>query len=256
MGSVEGKDKRSMKKLLIANWKMKPATAAEAIRLARASDIKGVFIAPSFAFLSLVKSVVKFATLGVQDFFYEDPKQGGAFTSAVSVSMVKSLGMKFAIIGHSERRAYFSETDEQITKKILLAYENKILPVLCVGESQAVRQRGITEAKAFVALQIAKDLSKVPQQAKKIVIAYEPIWAIGTGNNDTPENAADMARHIKSVVAKNNPGLSVEVLYGGSVNSKNVAAFAKEKDINGFLVGGASTDAKEWKMMITIVANA
>ena len=245
-----------MKKLLIANWKMKPRTAREAVKLAKASDVRDVLIAPPYAFLPIVKNALKKATLGAQDFFYEDPKQGGAFTSAVSVSMVKSLGVKFTIIGHSERRAYFSETDEQVTKKILLAYENGILPVLCVGESQSVRQRGIMEAKAFVALQIAKDLSRVPQQAKKIVIAYEPIWAIGTGNNDTPENAADMARHIKSVVAKNNHGLNVAVLYGGSVNSKNITAFAKENDINGFLVGGASTDVKEWKAIMAIVKKA
>ena len=245
-----------MVKLLIANWKMKPRTAKEAVKLATASDIKGVFIAPPYAFLPIVKSALKKATLGAQDFFQEDPTQGGAFTGAVSVAMVKSLGVKFSIIGHSERRAYFAETDEQITKKILLAYENGILPVFCVGEPQSVRQRGIAEAKAFVALQLAKDLSKVPQRAKKIVVAYEPIWAIGTGNNDTPENAADMARHIKSVIAKNNHGLSIEVLYGGSVNSKNIAAFAKEHDINGFLVGGASIDIKEWKAMMAIVKKA
>ena len=254
MGNIEGEDKRSMKKLLIANWKMKPATAAEARRLAKASDVRGVHIAPSFAFLSLVKGILKRATLGAQDFFYENPTQGGAFTGAVSISMLKSLGIKFAIIGHSERRAYFAETDEQIAKKVLLAFENRVLPILCVGESQSVRQRGIAEAKAFVALQLAKDLSKIPPQAKKIVVAYEPIWAIGTGNNDTAENAADMARHIKSVVKKNNPGLNAEVLYGGSVNAKNIAAFAKEDDINGFLVGGASADAKEWKMIMKTVA--
>ncbi|MEK7089403.1 MAG: triose-phosphate isomerase [Patescibacteria group bacterium] len=243
-----------MTKLLIANWKMKPATVVEAIKLAKASDVKGVFIAPSFAFLSLVKSVLKNATLGSQDMFYENPKNGGAFTGAVSVSMLKSLGTKFAIIGHSERRAYFGETDEQITKKIPLAYENGLLPVLCVGESWSVRQRGITEAKAFVALQLAKDLSRIPPTAKKIVIAYEPIWAIGTGNNDTPENAGDMARHIRSAVAKGNSGLSAQVLYGGSVNAKNIASFAKEKNIDGFLVGGARADAKEWKAIVKIVA--
>lgn len=245
----------AMTKLLIANWKMKPATATEAVKLAKASDVKGVCIAPPFPFLSLVKSVLKKATLGTQDIFYENPKTGGAFTGAVSIAMVKSLGVKFAIIGHSERRGYFGETDEQVTKKISLAFENGILPVLCVGESLSMRQRGIMEAKAFVALQLAKDLSQVPSRATKIVVAYEPIWAIGTGNNDTAENAADMARHIKSMVAKNKPGLRAQVLYGGSVSIKNVINFAREKDIDGFLVGGASADAKEWKAIIKIIAS-
>lgn len=240
-----------MKKLLIANWKMKPVTAAEAVKLAKASDVKGIFIAPPFPFLSLVKNVLKKATLGAQDIFQENPKKGGAYTGAVSAGMIKSLGAKFAIIGHSERRAE-GETDVMVNKKIRIALDAGLTPVLCVGESEAVRERGIAEAKAFVTLQLAKDLSAIQPKSKKIIIAYEPIWAIGTGNNDTPENAGDMARHIKNLIAISYK-LKAKVLYGGSVNAKNITAFAREKEIDGFLVGGASADAKEWKAIIKLL---
>lgn len=241
-----------MKKLLIANWKMKPATVAEAVRLAKVSDVKGVFIAPPFAFLFPVKSTLEKAILGSQDIFYENPKKGGAYTGAVSAAMAKSLGAKFAIIGHSERRAE-GETDVTVNKKIRIALDAGLTPVLCVGESEAVRARGIAEAKAFVMLQLTKDLAATTVKSKKIIIAYEPIWAIGTGNNDTPENAADMAIFIKELMAKHYK-LKASVLYGGSVNAKNITAFAREKEIDGFLVGGASADAKEWKSIIKLLS--
>lgn len=230
---------------------MKPATAAEAVRLAKANDIKGIFIAPPFAFLPLVRNILKKATLGSQDIFHENPKKGGAYTGAISAAMVKSLGAKFTIIGHSERRAE-GETDVTVNKKIRIALDAGLTPILCVGESEAVRERGIAEAKAFVMLQLTKDLAATTVKSKKIIIAYEPIWAIGTGNNDTPENAADMAIFIKELIAKHYK-LQAKVLYGGSVNAKNITAFAREKEIDGFLVGGASADAKEWRSIIKLL---
>lgn len=241
-----------MKKLLIANWKMKPATATEATRLAKASDIRGVFIAPPFAFLPLTKNALKKATLGSQDIFHENPKKGGAYTGAVSATMVKSLGAKFTIIGHSERRAE-GDTNVMVNKKIRIALEAGLIPVLCVGEPEVVRVRGIEEAKAFVALQLAKDLSAILVKSKKIIIAYEPIWAIGTGKNDTPENAGDMALFIKELIAKSYK-LKASVLYGGSVNVKNIIEFARQKEIDGFLVGGASVEIKEWKFIMKLLA--
>ncbi|MCX6788732.1 MAG: triose-phosphate isomerase [Candidatus Jorgensenbacteria bacterium] len=240
-----------MKKLLIANWKMKPKTLKEAIVLAKLSDDKDIYLAPPYIFLQSIKNVLKKATIGAQDLFQENPPKGGAFTGAVSAAMLKSIGIGFVILGHSERRA-LGETDVIISKKIAIACESKITPVLCVGESEGIRKKGIEEAMRFVAEQIKNDVSSIPKTVKKMIVAYEPIWAIGTGNNDTPESASQMARHIKKILS-DQYSIKAKVLYGGSVNSKNISEFAKESDIDGFLVGGASADPKEFKTIIKII---
>ncbi|MFH1161795.1 MAG: triose-phosphate isomerase [Candidatus Jorgensenbacteria bacterium] len=240
-----------MSKLTIANWKMNPRMVREAVRLARASDARGVVIAPPFPFLPAVGRTVNSAALGAQDVFWESE---GAYTGGVSPAMLKALGVRYVIVGHSERRAHLGETDDMVAKKVAAALRTGLTPVLCVGEPLTVRRKGLTAAKRFVAHQLRADLRGVRSlvvSRRLLVIAYEPVWAIGTGRSATPKDASAMAQFIKklSVVSCQ---LSVKVLYGGSVDARNVGAFLAEPAIDGALVGGASLKPREFKKMISI----
>ena len=237
-----------MRKLLVANFKMNPATVSEAIRLARSYDKKGVVIAPSSVFLGAIGGVLKESALGAQDVSYE---LTGAHTGEISVVQLKSLGVKYVIIGHSERRA-LGETDAIINEKIKAALAGGLKVILCVGEKLGIRKKGIAAAKLFVAGQLRKDLkqaTKDRRQVEDLVIAYEPIWAIGTGKNETPENASEMALFIKRQTTRDKRQ-GIRVLYGGSVNAKNAKSFLKAKNIDGLLVGGASLKAEEFNKII------
>jgi triosephosphate isomerase len=160
---------------------------------------------------------------------------------------VRSLGAKYVILGHSEVRKWAKETDAMINKKIKLAVRDGITIILCVGESLAVRKKGVKVAEQFIKSQLKKDLQNAGSGAK-IIIAYEPIWAIGTGESDSPKDAAKMARFIKKTLPSSIK--RKKVLYGGSVNSKNAADYVQLKDIDGALVGGASLKAAEFKKII------
>ena len=232
-------------KLLIANWKMNPQTEQQAIRLARAEDQKGIVICPPFPFLDGVKGKLKKAELGAQDLFWEDPPGGGPYTGEVSVLMLKRLGARYVIIGHSERRRWLGETDEMINRKVLSAARGGLKVILCVGEPLSVRKKGLNAAKQFVKSQLRKNLKSV---RSPVIVAYEPIWAIGTGKPDHPEDTLKMVRFIREVA-----GFSRRVLYGGSVTSQNVKSFLCYKEIYGALVGGASLKAQEFRKIITIV---
>jgi len=235
-----------MKKLIVANWKMNPQTEQQAIRLARAEDQKGVVICPPFPFLDGVKGKLKKADLGAQDLFWEDPPTGGGpYTGEVSVLMLKRLGARYVIIGHSERRRWLGETDEMINRKVVSAARGGLKVILCVGEPLSVRKKGLYAAKQFVKSQLRKNLKSV---RSPVIIAYEPIWAIGTGKPDRPEDTLTMVRFIKGVA-----GSSCRVLYGGSVTSQNVKSFLCYKEMYGALVGGASLKAQEFRKIITIV---
>ncbi len=238
-----------MSKLIIANWKMNPEKESAALRLARAGDFRNVVIAPPFVFLEEVGKVLKEAELGAQD-FHAAPKNKKAFTGEVSAKMLKNLGVKYVIIGHSERRA-LGETDALINKKVSAALRVGLKVILCVGENLSVRRGGIAAAKKFVKSQLKKDL-KFPKnyrlQAKNLIVAYEPIWAIGTGRNDSPEDAGEIVEFIKKLVS-GNWNLGVKTLYGGSVDGKNISEFLEQKTIDGFLVGGASLKAGEFGQM-------
>lgn len=242
-----------MNKIIIANWKMNPNTLAKAIRLAKASDEKGVVIAPPFVFLETVGKIIRRASLAAQDVFYEE---SGAFTGGVSPKMLKGLGVEYVIIGHSERRNHFGETDETINKKVKAALSHGLKVILCVGEQWAVRKKGIQAAKNFVANQLRKDLQSVTKnyklKAKSLIIAYEPVWAIGTGRNDKPENSSEMAEFIKRQVTRNKRQ-DMRVLYGGSVNSRNAKLFLEMPNIDGLLVGGASLDPREFSKIIRLI---
>nr|AKQ05615.1 triosephosphate isomerase, triosephosphate isomerase (TIM) [uncultured Parcubacteria bacterium Rifle_16ft_4_minimus_23790] len=212
-------------KLIAANWKSNPDTAKTAERLALAEDYEGVIIIPPFQYLERVRSVLKHASLGAQNVFWEN---GGPFTGEVSPSQLKNLSVSFVIAGHSERRAYLG---------------------LCVGEPIQIRKDGIRSAKDFITNQIRYDLRGVKRSdAKKVIITYEPIWAISTSQNaepDIPEEAAEICAYIKNLV--NVRG----VIYGGSVNAKNAKEFLGRDDIDGALVGGESLKPKEFQKIVS-----
>jgi triosephosphate isomerase len=249
-----------MGKLIAANWKEHPKTEAEALKLFRAvlgsPRARGVevMVAPPFIYLEEIarefrhmpaRARKQFA-VGAQDVFWEEQ---GAFTSEVGPRMLRSLGVTYVIIGHSERRRFAKETDAMINKKIALAVRDGMKVILCVGESLSVREKGVEVAKRFVGQQLAKDLKNIPLKAGRLCVAYEPIWAIGTGRSDKPEDAREMAVFIKKLLKKTKR-TSVRFLYGGSVNSKNAADYIQLKEIDGALVGGASLKAEEFEKII------
>ena len=240
-----------MKKLLIANWKANPDSPGRALALARKIQAgipleKGpeVVIAPPFPFLYIVEGALRRAKLGAQDLFWEDL---GPFTGEVSWQQLKHFGVAYAIIGHSERRVLLGETDEMVNKKVRAALEAGITPVLCVGEPKDVRKNGIAAAKRYVAAQLEKDLDGA--RRGKIVIAYEPIWAIGTGTPDSPKSAAEMIHYIRERVSREIQA-TLRILYGGSCTAKNADAFLKEPEIDGALVGGASLNPRDFIKII------
>jgi len=181
------------------------------------------------------------AEIGGQNLFWE---KEGAYTGEVSGPMLKAVGCKWVIIGHSERRQYFGETDETVLKRTVAALEAGLNPIVCVGERLAEREAGQTEA--VLAAQFAGGIAPLqPSQFEKIVIAYEPVWAIGTGKTATPEIAADAHRCLRGLVAKQfgkEAADRVRILYGGSVKPDNIKGLMAQPEIDGVLVGGASLD--------------
>ena len=236
-------------KLVVFNWKMNPETLEGAIDIAKKSDHKNIVIAPPFVFIEEVGKIIKKAELGAQDLFYKDIKSG-SFTGEISASELANLGVKYVIIGHSERRA-MGESDEIISKKIKTALGSGLVPILCVGESQkesGIMNNELNASKEFVRNQLEKDLALIHNSSflirNSLIVAYEPIWAIGTGNNCSPEIALKMIEFIKNIL---NSQLLIHnslILYGGSVNPENINDFIKYKGIDGVLVGGASLDPK------------
>ncbi|MEK7193398.1 MAG: triose-phosphate isomerase [Patescibacteria group bacterium] len=240
-----------MNKLLVANWKMNPTTAREAIKLAKASNHKNVVICPPFPFLNAVKKNITAASLGAQDVFWESPPAGGgAYTGEVSPAMLKNAGARYVIIGHSERRRYVGETDGMINKKVLATLFAGLKVILCVGEPKAVRKNGLAAAKAFVKKQLLADTRGAHG---KLIVAYEPVWAIGSGTPDDPKDTAEMARFIRNLLKSSK--IDVVVIYGGSVTSKNIGRIMSYGEIGGALVGGASLHSHEFKTMIQIVSH-
>lgn len=247
------------KKLIAANWKENPKSEKEAIALFKtvsavsSSRKVDVAICPPFIYLEKIASIRRKISLGAQDVFWEEK---GAYTSEVGPKMLRSLGVEYVIIGHSERRKWLKETDAMINKKIKLALGDGLKVILCVGESLSVRKKGSGAARKFIERQLAKDLVGIPAaklNPRNLVIAYEPIWAIGTGREDRPADAALMADVIKSFVAKKHHSRS-RLLYGGSVNGKNIGDYVQYKNIDGALIGGASLRGQEFKKIINIVS--
>lgn len=218
----------------------------------RQIDTVETVVAPPFPFLQPINKLSPSGRIGIaaQDVFYE---QGGAHTGEVSLSMLQSVGVRYVILGHSERRA-LGETNEDVAKKMQLPLKHKLTTIVCVGEQKRDRKGDYLN---FVATQVRSVLKAAQKtQLKHLVIAYEPIWAIGTGKSATPQDAEEMKLFIQKIIADTlgRPAVAkVRIIYGGSVKQHNAQALLKEGNVDGFLVGGASLKADEF---ISIVKTA
>ncbi len=231
---------------IAGNWKMHK-TVAESVALAKELKEKlagcgeKVLVAPAFTALAAVAEALKGSNilLGAQNM---GPEEQGAHTGEVSVLMLKDLGVKAVILGHSERRHSYSEGDALINKKVLLALKHGIEPILCVGETLEEREGGTLEA--VIGMQVREGLKGVEAAAlKSVTIAYEPVWAIGTGKTATPEDADAVHAYIRKVLASlygETASKSMCIQYGGSVKADNAASLMAKPNIDGALVGGAS----------------
>jgi triosephosphate isomerase len=233
--------------LIVGNWKMftLPSEAAElsqeiARRLGIPSGVE-VVLAPPFTSLASVGPCIrdKGIELAAQDLHWEDR---GAFTGAISHGMLEALGCRYVIVGHSERRKHFGETDHQVNLKILAALRGGLRPILCVGEEERERTAGLL--RQILGVQVARALEGVgPGFGAHLAVAYEPVWAIGTGNAASAEDAAEahevIRRHLERSLGRKG-SRDTRILYGGSVTSENVAGFARRPEVDGVLVGGAS----------------
>ncbi|MCP4351943.1 MAG: triose-phosphate isomerase [Desulfobacterales bacterium] len=243
--------------LIAGNWKMfktcseAAETAGQLVKLTENATDVDVMIAPQFTALSSVADAVKntVVSLGAQNFFWEPE---GAYTGEISPAMLVSVGCRYVIIGHSERRQYFGETDESVNKKIKAAIQNKLIPVFCVGESEKEREAKDTFSVLDKQVKIGlKDFSS--DDLETLVIAYEPVWAIGTGKTATSEQAQEVHQFLRSLVEKNFGNIlanSVRILYGGSVKPDNIAELMSMPDVDGALVGGASLDAETFSKIV------
>ncbi len=226
-----------MKKLIVANWKMNPRTWQEAEELFNAVKETEAVICPPFVYLRElgIMNHESGIRLGAQNVFWESQ---GAFTGEVSSLMLKDLGCEYIIIGHSERRKYFNETDENVNKKVKAVIEAGLIPIVCVGETEGERENNKTEE--ILEKEIKDGLNEIDYS--QIVIAYEPIWAIGTGNACDIEEAERMKEVIQKMTSKN-----VKIIYGGSANADNADGYLSQANLDGLLVGGASLKPDEFK---------
>ena len=206
-------------------------------------DNKEVIVCPTYPFLEYYYNVVP---VGAQNVAIND---NGAFTGEVSALQLKSLNIPYCIVGHSERREYNHESDEEINKKVLKLLDNGITPILCLGEKLEERQNKLTET--VIKNELTGDLKDLsPELVEKIIIAYEPIWAIGTGLTPTLEEIDESMKYIKSYVTSTYNVNKVTVLYGGSVSDKNVDELNTVDSIDGYLIGGASAKPAAFKYII------
>ena len=246
-----------MRKPIIAgNWKMNmaPSEAQALVKelIPLVKDAKcDVVVCPPYTSLAVVGPLLEGTNigLGAQNMHFE-PK--GAYTGEVSVKMLLELGVKYVIIGHSERRAYYNETDETVNKKVKVALENGLTPIVCVGESLEQREGGITSE--WVTAQTVDALDGLSaEEVKKVVIAYEPIWAIGTGKTATDQDANDTIAVVRKAVASvvgEAAAQEVRIQYGGSMNPKNASPLMAMPEIDGGLIGGASLKAEDFSRVV------
>jgi triosephosphate isomerase (TIM) len=246
-----------MRKPIIAgNWKMfKTVTETEEFLNDLKSAVAGVekvevVVCPPFTSLAKALELTKGTNIkvGAQNMFYEDK---GAFTGEVAPGMLKDLGCHYVIIGHSERRQYFGETNETVNQKLKAAFIHGIIPILCVGEKLEDREKGITES--LIKEQVEKALEGLtPEQIKSLVIAYEPVWAIGTGKTASKEDAQQVIGFIRGVVYGLYGAIAneVRIQYGGSVKPENIAELMAQADIDGALVGGASLEVASFTALV------
>ncbi|CAM4473041.1 triose-phosphate isomerase [Paenibacillus tarimensis] len=246
-----------MRKPIIAgNWKMFKTVAeatsffAEVKGKAEVDGVESVICAPFTNLPALVEAAKGTSiAIGAQNMHYEE---SGAFTGEISGAMLKELGVKYVILGHSERRAYFAETDEIVNKKTQAAFKCGLTPIVCVGEKLEEREAGHTKEVCKVQTEAAlKGLTA--EQAAQTVIAYEPIWAIGTGKSSTATDAEDVIAYIRDVVKGQfgeEAAAAVRIQYGGSVKPNNIAEYMAESNIDGALVGGASLEPASYIALV------
>ena len=246
------------RKVIAGNWKMNKDIHETAsfinelkVRMKDFRDEADVVICPPLTSLVVVKSLVKdsLIKLGAQNISqYED----GAYTGEVSAKMLTAIGCEFVIIGHSERRQYFKETDDLINAKIKKALNAKLTPIVCIGETLEERESGITDK--IITIQVKSVLNGLSStEAEKCAIAYEPVWAIGTGKNATPEQANQVHKLIRKLISQMYSWVLAEkliILYGGSMNIQNAFSLLSQSDIDGGLIGGASLKSDSFMTII------
>lgn len=244
------------KKVIAGNWKMNmlPNEAISMITelapLVKDADAEVVLCVPyTDLFYSLLTAQGTNIKIGAQNMHFEEK---GAFTGEVSASMLKSIGVEYVIIGHSERRAYFAETDETVNKKVKAAFAHDLKPIVCVGESLEQREQGL--AYDVIESQTEKALEGLTNsQVQNTIIAYEPIWAIGTGKTATKEDANEAIKKIREKIAKiygQNVADGVIIQYGGSMKPENAKDLLNMSDIDGGLIGGASLKAENFASIV------
>ena len=243
------------KKIIAGNWKMN-MTPSEAVKLCaelkelvNTEEADVVYCVPAIDIVPVVEAVKGTnVEVGAENMYFEEK---GAYTGEISAAMLKDAGVKYVIIGHSERRDYFKEDDALLNKKVKKAFEAGLTPILCCGETLEQRETGVT--MDWIRLQIKSDLVGVTaDQVKELVIAYEPIWAIGTGKTATTEQAQEVCKGIRDCINEMYDAATadaVRIQYGGSVNAGNAAELFAQPDIDGGLVGGASLKADFGKIV-------
>lgn len=242
-----------MKKLIIGNWKCNPLKTSEALKIfnkikktAEASDFANTIICAPNIFLKdllVIKSKIK---IGAQNC---SAAEQGAYTGEVSAKMLKKIGCNYVIIGHSERRNLNRETDQEINQKLILALKNNLIPIFCLGENK--KQRFDKSTFDVLKKQFQEGTVKIPESGlKKIIFAYEPIWSIGSGNFADPKLIKEVKIFLLDLMRKKNKKIEMKIIYGGSVNSKNVSDYFSKAKMDGVLVGGASLNPIEFSKII------
>jgi triosephosphate isomerase len=243
-------------KIIAGNWKMNK-TNLEANELVRGLvsslgdvDHPRVVLCPPFTALSEVAKMIKGGPffLGAQNMYF---KESGAYTGEIAPSMLLTIGVSYVILGHSERREYFFESDDIVNAKVKLALKTGLIPIVCVGEKLGDREKGKTEE--VVGNQLDGSLQDLnSEEMKKTVIAYEPVWAIGTGKTATPEQAQEVHVFIRNRLKEAHGAVAdtISILYGGSVNDENASSLLKQADIDGALVGGASLKVDQFTKIV------
>ena len=243
------------KKIIAGNWKMNmtPSQAVELVNTLKPlvvnDEVDVVFCVPAIDLVPVMEATKGTnIQVGAENMYFEDK---GAYTGEIAPAMLTDIGVKYVIIGHSERREYFAETDETVNKKVLKAFEYGLTPIICCGETLTQREQGVT--MDFIRQQVKVGfLGVTAEQAKTAVIAYEPIWAIGTGKTATTEQAQEVCKGIRECIAEIYDEATAEAIriqYGGSVNAGNAAELFAQADIDGGLVGGASLKADFGKIV-------
>ena len=253
---------KSLRKAVIAgNWKMNKTPAEtkpfiEELKPLVADADCDVVICVPFVDLQAALEATEGSNIkvGVENCYWE---KSGAFTGEVSADMLASMGVPYVVIGHSERRAYFGETDETVNKRVRGAIDSGLTVILCVGEVLEQREQGITEE--IVGMQTKVALGGVSkEELDKVIIAYEPVWAIGTGKTATPDQAQEVNHYIRTVIADlydEEAAQAITIQYGGSMNDKNADELVSKEDVDGGLIGGASLVAEKFSAIVKAASN-